>query len=1208
VPGPVKIIPARELTQLRTKQTKLMKINEKIGACRDIGRYRQILRIMKLTILIITVFLMQVSASSNAQITLSARKESLRKVLKSISKQSGYDLVYTDQDLSKALPVNLNLENASIENALSACFEGQPLVYKILDKTVMVKKKEMPSFLDRIIDRFAAVDVRGRVLDEAGNPLVGATIQVKGKALAYKTNDKGEFEIKGVDEDAVLLVSYVGFKTLEISLKDAVMPLEIKLNVATGELEEVKVVYNTGYQELNKERSTGSFVQIDNELFNRAVGTNVLDRILNVTSGLINKPISGSFGTNNDIVIRGFSTISANKSALIVVDNFPYEGDLSILNPNDIESVTVLKDAAAASIWGVRAGNGVIVITTKKGRFNQPTNIGFNSNVAIGAKPDLFYIPYISSEDMIDYEKNRFVKGVYNDYDDLYPSFALFPVLPQSIEILLKARRENKGTIGYNALNDPLVTAKLNELGNHDVRNDINKYLLQNSINQQYALNLSGGGGNFNYYSSIGYDKNKDSNIKEDNSRLSLNFINTWRPIKNLEVTSSIVHTRIKRKNNDSYSNLLPTSVNQISPYTLFADKSGFSLSIPKKYRTTYIDTAYYPALMDWHYEPLEDFKYIDNRIQNHDTRLSAVLKYTVRSWLKAEFQYQNQVSQSNRRDLYGNQSFLVRDNINSFMNKDASGKLVYPYPLGDQMNLGSTVFKAWNIRGNLRFDQQFGNHHLSGFAGIELREVTSESDSRVLYGFDPETYISTSVGNQVFPTRPSGARNIMSSPALDGNLTRNGSFFGNSEYNYKGKYLVTISGRIDQSNFFGLKANLRRVPLWSAGIAWNLHMEDFYNIDWLYNLKLRASYGFSGNTNSGASSYARLLYTNGSEGVPPRGISFASIISPNNPQLRWERVKTINTGFDFILKNNILSGSIDFYQKYGLDLLSDVLTDPTTGFATFTGNQASTKGNGFDIYLNIRNFNKGSFEWNTIWNFGFNTDKITSYKGDPPAEGALNGLFVDKPLLSIFSYNWAGLDPENGNPRIYINGTISAASDIANIKTSDIIFNGSQNPKMFGSFINNFRWKQISISANITYRLGHYFRRSTVDYVTLLNSGWNGHIDYASRWVKPGDELITDIPSLPTNIDFDREYVFQNSSVLVEKADHIRLQDIKLNFNLTKVVFKSLPFKQISLYLYAANLGIIWRANNKGLDPDAYTFGSMPVPKTISFGLNANF
>jgi len=168
-------------------------------------------------------------------------------------------------------------------------------------------------------------------LDEAGNPLVGATIQVKGKALTYKTNDKGEFELKDVADDAVLLVSYVGFKTLEIAVKDAVMPLEIKLNVATGELEEVKVVYNTGYQELNKERATGSFVQIDNELFNRRVGATVLDRISDLVPGLI----GADDGTLNSVEIRGKSTINASTQPLLVVDNFVYSGDPTKLNPND---------------------------------------------------------------------------------------------------------------------------------------------------------------------------------------------------------------------------------------------------------------------------------------------------------------------------------------------------------------------------------------------------------------------------------------------------------------------------------------------------------------------------------------------------------------------------------------------------------------------------------------------------------------------------------------------------------------------------------------------------------------------------------------------------------------------------------------------------------------------------------------------------------
>ncbi|WP_285055483.1 SusC/RagA family TonB-linked outer membrane protein [Pedobacter ginsengisoli] len=1184
-----------------------------------IGYVRKIWLVMRLTTVILLASLLQVSASTLAQkISLTKSNAPLKTVLKEIKQQSGYDFIATASLFKAAKPVTINIKDVDFEAALKLLFSEQPLTYSINNTTVTIKEKA-PSVTSVILNSFQNLlkdlNVKGKVKDQDGKPLPNASIRIKGKGTVINTNAEGEFEIKNVADDAVLLISYVGFRTLELSLKDAVMPLEIKLNVATGELEEVKIVYDDGYQKLNKERSTGSFVHIDNELFNRTVGTNVLDRIYNVTPGLIFSPrgTNVNFGSTNNIVIRGFSTIKADKAALIVVDNFPYEGDLNILNPNDVESITVLKDASASSIWGVRAGNGVIVITTKRGKFNQSTNIGFNSNVTIGQKPDLFYAPYLSSKDIIDFEKLQFGKGIYNAYDDSFPSFNSFPVLPQSVEILLAARKKNRNVLGYNALNDPLVVAQLDDLSNYDVRSDINKYLLKNRVNQQYALNISGGGGNFNYYGSFGYDKNKGNNIKEEDNKITLNFSNTWRPIRKIEINTAIFHVRTLNKNaGNNYNGLMPRV--GISPYTALADNQGNALAIPINYRATYIDTAKYPALLDWHYKPLEDYRYIDNVTHQIDTRLSAIIKYAIKPWITAEFQFQNQIALSNVRNESDQKSFRIRDRINIFMNKDASGNLMYPYPLGNLLELSNGTFKAWNIRGALSFEKQFKAHQLSAFVGTELRETNSESNNNILYGYDPDVSTSVPVSFiQSFPIRPSGT-GLVAQPlvAPSGKLTRYGSFFGHTAYNYKGKYLATLSGRVDQSNFFGLKANLRRVPLWSAGLGWNVHMENFYALDWLSQLKIKASYGYSGNTNTGASSYATIRYNSPSTFVPPNNLQFAGILTPNNPQLRWERNKQVNIGIDFLLKNNRISGSIEFYQKKGLDLLESVITDPTTGVESFTGNQASMKGNGIDISINTRNLINGNFEWSTSLIVSFNKSKITQFKGriETLASAIVGGSskFVGDPLDAVYSYKWAGLNPINGDPRFYLADTISVFSNLARATRDDLIFHGQRDPIVSGAFINNFRWKQISISANVIYRLGYYFQKNSIAYTAFVNGGWSGHSDYLLRWRNPGDELFTNVPSLPTNGNANRDNTYLRSNLLIEKADHIRLRDVKLNYNLNRSVLKKMPFKQLSCYVYATNLGIIWKANKSGLDPDSYGFGRMPTPKTISFGVTGNF
>lgn len=362
------------------------------------------LLIMRITTLLLIATIMQVSAAGFAQkITLKENRISLKNVLKQIKSQTGYDFVYDSKVINDHESVKLDLRNVELEEALKKIFKPLNLKYLIKNKIIFIEKAT-PTLIDRIISSFSAIDVRGRVLDEQGNPLAGASVAVKGTTKAVITGANGEFLLKNVDESAILVISYIGLESQEIAIKGNTNPIVI-LKESAAQLALVDVV-STGYQSLPKERATGSFSQIDNKTFNRQVSTDVISRLKGIAPSLYFDERLGN-GTMN-ISIRGQSTIFGSAKPLVVVDNFPFDGNLNNLNPNDVENITILKDAAAASIWGVRAGNGVIVITTKKGRFNQPLKIDFNSNITVGPKPDLFYQPSMNPTDFIDVEKMLF--------------------------------------------------------------------------------------------------------------------------------------------------------------------------------------------------------------------------------------------------------------------------------------------------------------------------------------------------------------------------------------------------------------------------------------------------------------------------------------------------------------------------------------------------------------------------------------------------------------------------------------------------------------------------------------------------------------------------------------------------------------------------------------------------------------------------------
>jgi TonB-dependent SusC/RagA subfamily outer membrane receptor len=359
-----------------------------------------------LIILLLAASIIQVCAgTAHAQnISISVKNVSLKTVLLLIEQKSGYEVFYNNKHLENANPVTLSLNKKGLKEVLDKCFMNQPLTYEIVRKTIVVKPKPKQA----LIKQKSILPIRGRVVDETDKPLQGVNISIKGTTINTVTDNDGVFELDVTGESAVLVLSYVGFQKQEYVV-DSNVDLLIKMKESSSELETVNI--STGYQQLPRERLTGSFGFIDNALINRSVSTNILQRIENLTPGLLFN--HGDAANTDEILIRGRSTIYSEAAPLIVLDNFPYDGDIRNINPNDVESITLLKDASAASIWGAQSGNGVIVITTKKGKSVQP-RIEFNTNTTLIQKPDLKNISSISAADYIDLEKYLFDKGFYN--------------------------------------------------------------------------------------------------------------------------------------------------------------------------------------------------------------------------------------------------------------------------------------------------------------------------------------------------------------------------------------------------------------------------------------------------------------------------------------------------------------------------------------------------------------------------------------------------------------------------------------------------------------------------------------------------------------------------------------------------------------------------------------------------------------------------
>ncbi|HEY0176707.1 MAG TPA: SusC/RagA family TonB-linked outer membrane protein, partial [Pedobacter sp.] len=436
---------------------------------------------------------------------------------------------------------------------------------------------------------------------------------------------------------------------------------------------------------------------------------------------------------------------------------------------------------------------------------------------------------------------------------------------------------------------------------------------------------------------------------------------------------------------------------------------------------------------------------------------------------------------------------------------------------------------------------------------------------------------------------------------------------YANGSYTYNGKYMVSLSGRRDASNLFGLNTNDQWNPLWSAGGSWELSREKFWRVAAVSYLRLRATYGFSGNIDPSMSAVTTIAYIGTSLNTPAQQAQFRNYF---NPDLTWERSAMMNFGLDFRMAGSRLSGSIEYFNKKGTNLYGNALIDYTGGVGTsIVKNVASTKGTGVDIELNSLNVSSGKFSWTSNLNASFYKDQVlkyylssqqaSSYVNESTSISGVEG----KPVYSIFAYKWAGLDPANGNPRGYLNGQIS--TDYAKLTGSaatikDLNYHGSALPTAYGSVGNTFTYKNFSITARLSYKLGYYFRRTTLKYNSLYSQG-TGNADFAQRWQKPGDEVITDVPSMIYPGSSSRDLFYSLSDALVEKGDHIRLQYVNFAYEMNRQQYNFLPFKTLSIYVNAANLGLLWAANKYHLDPD-YRAGNVLKPsKTFSLGLRAN-
>ncbi|MGJ1369516.1 SusC/RagA family TonB-linked outer membrane protein [Sphingobacterium spiritivorum] len=1206
----------------------------------------KIVLIMKLIVILLTTSILQVNALSYAQkVTIRQKNVELTEVIKELRKQTGFDFVYSDKMMENRNPVNLDLNNVSIRKALEICFKDQNLTFEITSNIVTIKEK-VSSSAGRIMEATVDIDVRGRVVDSLGNPLQGATIAViiqtssenketgdfsmsiKGRKIAAVTDSNGEFTLSNVSKEAYLSISYVGYETHAIKVAANLGTIRLK---PAGRLQEV--VVNTGYQNISKERSAGSFAKPDMEvLANRATSMNIIQRLDGLVPGLVinNSPTNGT----EQFLIRGLSTLGTrdgytNASPLFVVDGIAMP-DVSSINPQDVQDVTVLKDATAASIWGARASNGVIVITTKKGGHNQKIRITYDAFVNLQGRPDIDYFPVLSSRQYIQASRETFDPSALI-YDPTYTAVSGGTGYAPDRQIQWNFIR---GLISA-AQRD----ANLDSLAGISNLSQMRDIFYRPQILSNHTISLAGGTEKYSNYTSLAYTGNQSYTPGNKDHSFKLNTRNDY--IFNKWMKAFFIADLTNQRTG---SNRAVSPDNRFLPYQLFRDGEGNNIDM------SYMGVMPYEAM-----DPIEKLTGRSLRYNPHSNALTGVSSsnsfiarlttgLTVNVYKSLRYEavlgYVRGTSRSTSYD----------DNTNYNQNIDLlrfaqnnNGTIKYNLPnIGGRYGTSSITDENWTVRNQLVYDYTSDNqlHQLNLLAGYEQQEQKSISTGSSVYGYDENALSFTPLDYDMLRTTgvrggiiPSVGGNaiLRDSPFSQGeSLLRFRSYYANLGYTYSKKYTVNASWRQDKSNLFGIDKSAQRRPAWSMGGKWALHNETFMQeVHFVNELSARITYGIGGNSPMPGKSSSQDVLRPLSNPYVPGGQGYL-VATAGNKRLTWEQTRTLNVGLDFAFLNRRLNASVDYYQRKSTDLIGLLEVNPLTGFPTIVGNVGDMTNKGIEASVSSVNIRKSDFQWTSSFILSYNKNKVTKVNLLTAVTTGKDQIGVwylpGYAAFSAFAYDYAGLNAE-GNPLVRLaDGKTSLGIDNADQPMAkDVLLMGVFQPVWNGGLSNTFGYKGFLFNINIIYNLGHVMFRDVNRTYSESVSGrgfignqnfqnGNLHADFANRWQKPGDENLTDIPGFKDikvngnrNVDY---YIYGRQNVL--SASYVKIRDLTFSYAFPRSVTGRLKIEGLSLRAGMSNI-MLWKANNYGIDPEFQNarFGIRSLrigQNTVNLGVHLTF
>lgn len=1169
------------------------------------------------------------------------KAERLENYLKKIELAYAVSFVYDANQINKSMSIDAPAQLISINSDLEP-LTAKGISYNIIGKQVILKKVPHETINKDII-------VRGRVISAKDkDPLPGVGVREKGASNGISTNAAGEYQIK-VKDGAILVFTAIGFRTQEVNVNGR-STINISLEEDISQLSEVNIV-STGFQNLNKKLFTGAAVNLKAEDVKRDGITDVSRMLEGRVAGVSVENISGTFGAAPKIRVRGATSLSGDNKPLFVVDGIVLEDVVNIsnealstgdantlvgssvagLNPDDIESFTILKDAAATAQYGARAMNGVVIIQTKKGKDTK-------------GKPNVSYT------------------GEFTSY--LKPSYSTYDILNSADQMNFYLEMKDKGWLNEgvtaNNANGGVFTKMFNALydyrpdGTYALRNDaqsmksyLQRYadgntnwfdiLFKNSLQMQHSLSVTSGTEKSQFYASTSFLKDNGWTIGDNVNRFTGNMRGTFKISDKL--TFELLTVGSVRQQ------MAPGTLNRVAndvsgQYDRDFDINPFSYAINTSRALTAYDAN---GNLEYFTRDFAPFNII-HELRNNTIHLSQIdfkgqlgLKYKVLKSLQYSFdgayrfvktdQEHKVTEKSNQANAYragtSPENATIMEN-NKFLYKDPNrpdGLPVTVLPYGGFYNTAADNITNYYFRNALEWNTSFNEDHLINFfAAQELRYIDRQHKTFDGYGYQYDQggvpYIDPNIVKQNIESN-------LNYYSMQYQFDRYLNYQLRGAYSYKGKYSINSTVRYDGSNLLGESATARWLPTWNVSGAWNLDMEDFYQKSNLYKtlnrITLRATYGLTASLGNATNSSIVLKSQSTSRPVITEKETALYIQYLGNSHLTFEKQYETNLGLDLGLFQDRATLTVDVYKRKGFDLIGKITTGGIGGQADKIANYANLDSKGIEVTIGGSPVKTGNFSWNTQLNFAKTSSKITALESQPTIFSLVNadgGSQLGYPQRGLFSIDFVGLTHDNGIPQ-FINekGVVGTDVFLQSIETKYLKYEGPTDPTLTGGFFNSFKYKQLSLGILVTFSAGNKVRLDPVfkSKYTDLNASTSIFLE---RWIKPGDELFTNVPSiLDARVEALQEgYPYNNynfSSARVADGGFVRLKTVSLSYTAKPKLLANTGIGSASLSFAANNLFLIYSDSAlKGKDPEFFGSGgvALPIPRQFTLSLKVGF